>query len=139
MWIDLIVEYAAGFLFGLLIFQALFMRGMMGGSYVAAVRMSAVPEWVSMNMMMAGMIPVMVWGMMGRDMRAMEPTELVYWGVMSLGVMVGFAAALPANWWLVANGLKHGMGTHRGPRHGRPSMETPRLSSAPSAHEHGTA
>src|SRR6202171_2591878 len=33
MWADLIVEYTAGFLFGLLIFQALFMRKMMGGSY----------------------------------------------------------------------------------------------------------
>jgi hypothetical protein len=30
MWVDLIVEYAAGFAFGLLIFQALFMKNMMG-------------------------------------------------------------------------------------------------------------
>jgi hypothetical protein len=79
MWIDLIVEYVAGFAFGLLIFQALFMKGMMGGSYAASLRMSWMPEWLSMNTMMAGMMPVMVWGMMGRDMRAMEPTELVYW------------------------------------------------------------
>src|SRR6266508_1037721 len=33
MWIDLIVEYASGFIFGLFIFQALFMRRIMGGSY----------------------------------------------------------------------------------------------------------
>jgi len=33
MWIDLIVEYVGGFAFGLLIFQSLFMRDMMGGSY----------------------------------------------------------------------------------------------------------
>src|SRR5258706_4053588 len=32
MWIDVIVEYVFGFLLGLLIFQALFMRDMMGGS-----------------------------------------------------------------------------------------------------------
>src|SRR3546814_18081089 len=31
MWQDLIIEYVAGFLFGLLIFQALFLRRMMGG------------------------------------------------------------------------------------------------------------
>ena len=31
MWIDLIVEYLAGFAFGLLIFQALFMKNIMGG------------------------------------------------------------------------------------------------------------
>ncbi len=39
--------------------------------------------------------------MMGRDMRAMDPLELVFWGVMSLGVMVGFATAYPFNVWMV--------------------------------------
>ena len=32
MWIDLIVEYVAGFAFGLCIFQSLFMKSMMGGT-----------------------------------------------------------------------------------------------------------
>lgn len=113
MWLDLIGEYVFGFAFGLFIFQALFMKDMMGGSYVKALRMSFLPEWLSMNMVMAGMIPVMVAGMMGRDMRAMEPGQLVFWGVMSLGVTVGFATAYPVNWWLVAKGLKHGMGTQQ--------------------------
>jgi hypothetical protein len=111
MWIDLATEYAAGFVFGLLIFQALFMKDMMGGSYVGAVRMSFLPEWLSMNAMMAGMLPVMVVLMMGRDMRAMEPTQLLYWATKSAGIIVGFFIALPVNAWLVANGLKHGMGS----------------------------
>ena len=38
MWLDLIVEYTAGFAFGLFIFQALFMKDMMGGSYWENVR-----------------------------------------------------------------------------------------------------
>ncbi len=37
MWIDIISEYVFGFLFGLLIFQALFMKDMLGGSYRKAV------------------------------------------------------------------------------------------------------
>jgi hypothetical protein len=82
MWLDLIVEYAAGFVSGLFIFQALFMKDMMGGTYLKAVRMSFVPETVSMNAMMAGMFPTMVVLMMGRDMRAMDPTQLLYWGTM---------------------------------------------------------
>ena len=113
MWLDLVVEYALGFTFGLLIFQALFMKGMMGGSYFRALRHSFIPEWLSMNMVMAGMIPAMVLLMMGQDMRAMEPTELVYWGAMSASIIVGFAVAYPVNLWLVAAGLKHGMGTQR--------------------------
>jgi Sec-independent protein secretion pathway component TatC len=115
MWIDLIVEYAAGFAFGLFIFQALFMKGMMGGTYPRAVKNSFIPEWFSMNMMAAGMFPVMIYLMMGRDMRAMEPTEPMFWGVMSLGVIVGFATAYPVNLWMVSRNLKHGLMTARPP------------------------
>jgi hypothetical protein len=113
MWADLLVEYAAGFLFGLLIFQSLFMRAMMGGSYVENVRRSFIPELVSMNCMMAGMAPVMITLMMGRDMRAMWPGEPLFWFVMSLGIIVGFAVAYPVNLWLVTRQLKHGLMTVR--------------------------
>lgn len=113
MGIDFITEYFFGFLFGLLIFQALFMRDMLGGSYAKAVKSSFMPEWLSMNMVMAGMIPTMAVLMMGADMRAMWPGEPLYWGVMSLAVIVGGVLAYPVNVWLVAKGLKHGMGTVR--------------------------
>jgi manganese oxidase len=113
MWIDLIVEYLAGFAFGLFIFQSLFMKSMMGGSYLQNVRKSFLPEFISMNFMMAGMAPVMSFLMMGRDMRAMDPTELLFWGVMSLGVIAGFAMAYPVNVWMVKRRLKHGLMTQR--------------------------
>jgi len=115
MWIDLIVEYASGFIFGLFIFQALFMRRIMGGSYWDNVRQTFLPEFMSMNAMMAGMAPVMSFLMMGRDMRAMVPTELLFWGVMSLGVIVGFVIAYPVNLWMVRRRLKHGLMTERTP------------------------
>jgi FtsP/CotA-like multicopper oxidase with cupredoxin domain len=114
MWLDLIIEYAVGFAFGLFIFQSLFMKNMMGGSYLENVRKSFMPEFISMNAVMAGMAPVMALLMMGRDMRAMDPGELVFWGVMSLGVMVGFAVAYPVNVWMVSRRMKHGLMTWRG-------------------------
>ncbi len=113
MWADLLVEYVAGFLFGLLIFQALFMRAIMGGTYAENVRRSFIPELVSMNAMMAGMAPVMIVLMMGRDMRAMWPGEPLFWFVMSLGITVGFALAYPVNVWLVTRQMKHGLMTVR--------------------------
>lgn len=109
---DSAVEYAAGFAFGLLIFQALFMRDMLGGSYISAVRATILPEWLSMNAVMSGMIPVMTI-LMSRDMRAMDATSMRFWGVMSLATLAGAILALPVNWWLVAKGMKHGMGTER--------------------------
>ena len=113
MWIDVIAEYVFGFLLGLLVFQSLFMRATMGGSYPENVRRSFLPELLSMNMMMAGMAPVMIFMMMGRDMRAMWPGEPLFWFVMSLGIVVGFAIAYPVNVWLVAKGMKHGLMTVR--------------------------
>jgi hypothetical protein len=140
MWLDLIVEYASGFSFGLFIFQSLFMKSMMGGTYSQNVRKSFLPEFISMNFMMAGMAPVMSFLMMGRDMRAMEPTEFLFWGVMSLGVTAGFVAAYPANVWMVKRGLKHGLmtdreGQHKGSReHGGRSRNSDH-----SSHQHGHA
>lgn len=110
MWLDVLVEYGLGFGFGLLIFQALFTRSMYGGSYGTALRRSFLPEWLSMNAMMAVMIPTMVI-LMSRDAAAMQPTSLRFWGVMSLGTLVSAIVAYPVNWWLVSVGLKHGMGT----------------------------
>jgi hypothetical protein len=126
MGIDIAVEYFFGFLFGLTIFQALFMRDMLGGSYLGALKASFMPEWLSMNMVMAGMIPTMVVLMMGSDMRAMWPGNLLYWGVMSVAVMVGSVTAFPVNVWLVAKGLKHGMGTVRALGKGGHSLEAER-------------
>ena len=112
MAVDIVIEYAVGFGFGLFVFQALFMRDMLGGSYRDAVRRTIYPEWVSMNAVMAGMAPVMV-VLMTTDPSAMEPTSLRFWGVMSLATLVGAVIAYPVNWWLVVTRLKHGMGTDR--------------------------
>lgn len=112
MGYDAAIEYAAGFSFGLLIFQALFMKEMLGGSYGQAVKATWFAEWLSMNAVMAGMIPVMVI-LMSRNMSAMEPGSARFWGVMSLATLVGAVLAYPVNQWLVKHGLKHGMGTEK--------------------------
>lgn len=130
MWQDVISEYAFGFAFGLLIFQALFMRDMAGGSYWGALRMSFIPEWLSMNAVMAGMIPTMV-VLMSRDMAAMHASSLRFWGVMSLATLVGFAVAFPVNLWLVGVRLKHGMGTVRVLGHGGHDVAAEKPSATP--------
>jgi plastocyanin len=134
MWLDLVVEYLAGFAFGLFIFQSLFMKNMMGGSYWENVRKSFTPEFISMNAMMAGMAPVMTLLMMGRDMRAMEPTELLFWGVMSIGVIAGFAVAYPVNVWMVARRLKHGLMTERAATAASPEAASDKAHGAHAGH-----
>lgn len=132
MGLDTISEYIFGFLSGLFIFQALFMKDMMGGSYIKALKRSLLPEWLSMNAVMAGMVPTMVI-LMTADMAAMEPTSIRFWGVMSLATMVGGLLAFPVNVWLVFKGLKHGMGTVRALGKGGHSLDAERHQSAAGA------
>ena len=129
MWVESVSEYAFGFAVGLLIFQALFMKDMMGGSYVGAVRKTILPEWISMNAMMGVMTAVMVI-LMTRDMAAMEPTSLRFWGIMSLATIAAGVFAYPLNVWLVWAGLKHGMGTERALGKGGSPLSLPSMESA---------
>jgi len=108
--LEVALEYALGFGFGWTIFQSLFMRGMAGGSYGIALQRTFIPEFLSMNLVMAGMILVasLFWAVAGGKQGPLTPT---FWFVMSMALLAGFVAAYPINWWLVSKNLKHGMST----------------------------
>jgi hypothetical protein len=108
---EVVVEYVLGFGFGWTIFQALFMRGMAGGSYSRSLTSTFFPELLSMNLLMAGMMPT-VTALRMQIASGTDPTTAAFWFVMSIGP-VGFVITYPMNWWLVANDLKHGMMTVR--------------------------
>lgn len=108
--LDLIIEYSTAYLFGLLVFQALFMKSMLGGNYLLAVRKTIFSETVSMNMVMVGMIPVMAI-MRGLIPGGDDPKGLMFWGIASVATLAGGITAYPINSWLVGSGLKHGMMT----------------------------
>lgn len=107
-WGDFTLEYALGFGFGWAFFQAFAMRDMVGGSYTLSLKETFIPELVSMNLLMAGMIPTMKY-LMPRIDGAGDPLQLAFWFTMSMAMVVGFIFAYPINWWLVVNNLKHGM------------------------------
>ena len=109
---EVALEYVLGFGFGWTIFQALFMRDAAGGSYSVALRRTFIPELLSMNLLMAGMVPTAM-ALRGHIDLAGDPGNARFWFVMSMALIVGFLVAYPMNWWLVANHLKHGMMTIR--------------------------
>ena len=110
----IILEYVLGFGFGWTIFQALFMRSMAGGSFRLALRMTFIPEFLSMNALMAGMLPIMT-VMMTNIPDSETPQRPGLWFAMSMALLAGGIVAYPINWWLVAHHLKHGMMTVRKP------------------------
>lgn len=120
---DLALEYALGFGFGWAFFQAYAMREM-AGSYRRSLRQTFFPEFVSMNLLMAGMLLAMQ--ALGAGLPgAHDPLRPAFWFVMSMALIAGFVVAYPVNWWLVARGLKHGMITVRPGDAGRPAGPSP--------------
>ena len=106
--IDITIEYILGFGFGWTIFQALFMKGSMGGSYKQALQKTFIPELISMNVLMAAFIPIMQFGF-SHSSGSHDPSSPTFWFIMSMGLLFGFIIDYPINWWLVRNHLKHGM------------------------------
>src|SRR5262249_5934842 len=84
--VEVVVEYILGFAFGWTIFQALFMRDMAGGSYLRALRSTFVAELLSMNLLMAGMVPT-VMALKSRIPFAADPASPRFWFVMSMGLL----------------------------------------------------
>jgi len=135
---EVALEYALGFGFGWTVFQALFMRDMAGGSYSRSLANTFIPELLSMNFLMAGMVPT---SMILRTLlgTGADPRTPAFWFVMSLALLVGAIVAYPINWWLVRYHLKHGMLTTHDPgaasphptseSHGQP--ETPEMPPMP--------
>lgn len=118
---DISLEYVLGFGFGWTIFQALFMKDTAGGSYPRALYNTFIPELLSMNCLMAAMVPVSVVAksaVQGSE----SPLSPAFWFIMSMALLTGFIAAYPMNWWLVSNHLKHGMMTVR-PKKGSGEQE----------------
>ncbi len=135
---DIGLEYALGFGFGWSVFQSLFMRGMAGGSYMRALSSTFFPELLSMNCLMAGMVPAMTLAMKSAP-GSHHPSGPTFWFIMSMALLVGFITAYPMNWWLVSRHMKHGMMTVRplGESVNRGARKTMHDDHSPSEHTGG--
>ena len=84
----------------------------MPGSYKRALSSTFFPELLSMNCLMAGMVPAMTLAMKSAPASHI-PSGPAFWFIMSMALLVGFITAYPMNWWLVSLHMKHGMMTVR--------------------------
>lgn len=108
LWPDFLLEYVLGFSFGWGYFQAFAMKDMAGGDYLKSLRMTFLPEFLSMNCLMSGMLLVSKFWM-PRVSGGDDPGRPEFWFIMSIALLAGFIAAYPMNWWMVSNHMKHGM------------------------------
>jgi hypothetical protein len=84
----------------------------MAGSYGQSLKATFVPEFLSMNTLMAAMVPVAALFAHYFD-ASRDPLNPEFWFRMSMALLAGFIVAFPMNWWMVARQLKHGMKTVR--------------------------
>ena len=83
---EIALEYILGFLFGWTIFQALAMKAMLG-TYKEALVKTFYSELVSMNWLMAGMMPTMMISMRLVE-GAHDPMSPRFWFIMSMSLFV---------------------------------------------------
>lgn len=113
MLLDFVLEYAAAFIFGWLVFQVIAIMAMQGQTFRQAIKGAFTAEFLSLTAMVIGMFPTMYWlmGMNSVQAHMVGPTTLRWWGSMAAAIGIGFLFTYPANWWMVVAGWKHGMGS----------------------------
>ena len=86
--------------------------------YTRSLSATFIPELLSMNLLMASMVPVMT--LTFRNLTGShDPAMGAFWFRMSMALLAGYVTAYPMNWWLVSNHLKHGMTMERRAGKGR--------------------
>jgi hypothetical protein len=108
-WQEFWFEYAVGFAFGWFIFQLWAMK-MHGNGWWSAFWKGGRAEFFSMITVMLGMGLVMRWVTPAVVGAQPKPGTYAFWTFGALGLLVGFIATYPMNYWLVEIGWKHGEG-----------------------------
>lgn len=101
-------EFIAAYAFGIA-FQLLPMLQMgetnVGRAFVNAIKADTL-SLVAFEIGMFGFIAIAFLLILPEMPSVASP---VYWFMMQIAMVIGFATAYPANWWLINKGIKHGM------------------------------
>ena len=102
------IEFGFAYLFGLA-FQYFPIRAMRGVSPVSAFWESIKADTLSLVAFEIGMFGWMALARSWLSTPDAVPRSIVFWFMMQIGMVVGFATTYPANWLLVKWGVKGGM------------------------------
>jgi hypothetical protein len=109
LWSELIFDFVAAFVLGI-VFQYFSIVPMQklppGKGVVAALRADAL-SLTAFEIGLFGWMLLMHF-VIFRHL-PLHPDRAVYWFMMQVGMLLGFATSYPVNWWLVRRGLKEAM------------------------------
>lgn len=102
------LDYVLAFAFGIA-FQYFSIKPMKGLSWKEGIRAALKADSLSLTAWQIGMygwMAIAVFFIFGREM---EKTDPVFWFMMQIAMLAGFATAYPVNRWLLSKGIKEKM------------------------------
>ncbi len=102
------VDYAAAFLLGIA-FQYFTIKPMRGLSPLAGLRAAVKADALSLTSWQVGMYGWMAIATFALFDRELSQADPVFWLMMQVAMLCGFATAYPVNWWLLRRGVKETM------------------------------
>lgn len=107
MLADYAFDFVLAYLFGI-IFQYFSIAPMRNISGWPGIRAAIKADTVSLVAFEVGMFVWMGFAHMVL-FPELKPTSALYWFMMQIAMVVGFATTYPANWWLIRKGVKEAM------------------------------
>ncbi|KAK4503436.1 hypothetical protein PRZ48_004351 [Zasmidium cellare] len=105
IWPCLLVDYAFALLFGVA-FQYFSIAPMSGEYGIKTVWRAAKADILSLTSFEVGAFAWMIIYQVGIFNYKLEMTTWTYWWLMQMGMNLGYATAVPMNWWLLTKGIK---------------------------------
>ena len=102
------IDYALAFAFGIG-FQYFTIAPMRGLSPTQGLRAAVKADFLSLTAWQIGMygwMAIAIFGIFGREL---DKTGLLFWFMMQIAMLAGFATAYPVTWWLLKRGVKEPM------------------------------
>jgi hypothetical protein len=104
-WPCLLLDYGFALLFGIF-FQYFSIAPMSGEWGPKTMVRAAKADILSLTSFEVGLFGWMVAYQVGIWNYRLMMTTWVYWWMMQVGMLLGFATAVPVNWWLLSKGIK---------------------------------
>lgn len=108
LWADFAVDFTCAYLLGI-VFQYYAIAPMRHISGWAGIKAAIQADTVSLVAFEVGMFAWMWFADAFLFAPRLKPTQPVYWFSMQIAMVIGFATAFPANWWLIGKGWKEKM------------------------------
>ncbi len=109
LWPEYIADYTLAFTLGI-IFQYFSIAPMRGLSLGEGIKAALKADTLSLTSFEVGLFGWMaIMQLVLFPVEHIHPDHAAYWFLMQIGMILGFFAAYPVNWWLIKRGIKEAM------------------------------